>query len=183
MSGKKGQVQRSGRVNGRHDGFTPKKRRRFLGVLRKTGCIRDAARVAGISTSTVDRWRGRDVRFAKACERALEMAAVDLEALAYDRAVHGVEEQVIRGGEVVSVKKKPSDGIFRMVLQASNPKKYGRMGAVGKEAERALRKKIEKEVRAEIEERMGLHEPIEAVRERIMKKLAIVRRRLEAGDQ
>lgn len=148
MSGIKGQVQKKGHVTWRHDGFTPKKRRRFCKTLRKTGCISDAARRAGVSTTTISRWRRRDTRFAKACERALEIAAVDLDALAYDRAVHGCEEQVIRDGKVVEIRKKPSDSIFRLLLMASNRKKYGRMGAVDrKRIERKLRKKIDKEQR------------------------------------
>lgn len=146
-----GQVQKKGRVRARHDAFMPKKRRLFYKALRKTGCLADAARKAGISRETARRWRRKDARFAYACERALEIAAVDLEAIAYERGVYGAEQVTIRNGEVVEVKRKPSDAMLRLLLIGSNRKKYGRLGAVGKRRLEAWeRKRIEKEVRARI---------------------------------
>ena len=47
----------SGAVRPRHDGFTPAKQQKFFKALKKTGCIKDACRAAGISKTTVDRWR------------------------------------------------------------------------------------------------------------------------------
>lgn len=114
----------------RHDGFTPAKRRRFFAVLGKTGCISDAAKAARISTTTVDRWRRKDERFARLCETALERASSKIELLAWERAVTGIEEPVYAYGKFSHMRVKRSDAIFRMLLIASNPKKYGRMGAV-----------------------------------------------------
>ncbi len=46
---------------------------------------------------------------------------------------------------------KRSDAIFRLLLIASNRKKYGRLGAVGRKAlVKAERKRIEREIRAGI---------------------------------
>jgi hypothetical protein len=136
----------------RHDGFTGPKRRRFLRTLAKTGCIADAARVAGISTTTADRWRAKEPRFARACENAIDMASSHIETLAWERAVTGIEEPVIHYGKLVGTRIRRSDAIFRMLLMASNRKKYGRMGAVKrKEIEKELRARIKAELRAEIE--------------------------------
>jgi hypothetical protein len=59
---------------------------------------------------------------------------------------------------VVQIRVKPSDSMMRLMLQASNPKKYGRLsrgGATRGQIERKLRKKIEAEVHAEIEAKRG----------------------------
>lgn len=70
----------------RHDGFTPKKQRKFFKALRKTGCLKDAARVAGISTNTVRRHRDKWPAFNARTEAALGQAAEALETIAWHRA-------------------------------------------------------------------------------------------------
>ena len=162
------------RVEARPDGFTPEKRRRYLKTLAKTGCLADAARVARISRNTALRWRRKDEGFARACAAAIDKASSEIELLAWERAVTGIEEPVIHYGKVVGTRIKRSDAIFRMILMASNKKKYGRMGAAG-------RKRIEKELRAQIEREVrdgiAAKEPsIEAVRESILNRLDAMRR-------
>ncbi len=160
----------------RHDGFTAEKRRRFLKALGKTGCIADAARVAGVSTTTVDRWRKKDARFDRLCVTALDKAASHLDTLAWERGVIGIEEPVWHYGKLVGTRMKRSDAIFRMLLIASNRKKYGRMGAVArKQIEREVRAKIEAEVRAELLPRVASDEEVEAA---LVKRLAAYQRRV-----
>lgn len=113
----------------RHDGFTPKKQRKFLKAFKKCGCQSDAARHAGISRQTVRRHRLKFPDFAARMEKALAMAATELEAIAWQRAVHGVEEKVIRDGKVAWTRIKPSDAILRLLMQGANPRKYGRTGS------------------------------------------------------
>jgi hypothetical protein len=124
-------------MRARHDGFTAKKRRRFFAVLAKTGCISDAAKAARISTTTVDRWRRKDERFAKLCTMALERASAKIELLAWERGVTGIEEPVYAYGKFSHMRVKRSDAIFRMIMIASNPAKYGRMGAVARQKDKA----------------------------------------------
>jgi hypothetical protein len=62
-------------------------------------------------------------------QAALGMAGTELETIAWQRAVEGVPEVVIRDGKVAWIKIKPSDAILRLLLQGANPKKYGRTGA------------------------------------------------------
>ena len=112
----------------RHDGFTPKKQRKFFRALRKCGCLSDAARVAGVSRNTVRRHRDKWPAFDRKVEGALAMASVDLDMIAWQRAVEGAPEIVIRDGKVASIRIKPSDSILRLLMQGANPEKYGRIG-------------------------------------------------------
>ena len=162
----------------RHDGFTGEKRKRFLKMLAKTGCITDSARVAGVSRKTANYWRRKDSEFARACETAIGMASSHIETLAWERAVTGIEEPVIHYGKLIGTRVKRSDSIFRMLLMASNRKKYGRMGAVA-------RKEIEKELRAKIEAERSCIGPgkrrprtVDELRASILEKLDEAHRRL-----
>jgi len=112
----------------RHDGFTPARQKKFLKTLAETGCVRDACRVAGITSTTAYRWRKGLAGFKERWETALSMASVELEAVAWKRAVEGVEVVTVRNGAVVSTVKKPSDSILRLLMQGANPDKYGRTG-------------------------------------------------------
>jgi hypothetical protein len=77
----------------------------------------------GISSSTVDGWRAKDARFAQFCASALGQASFHIELL-----------HLGAGG------------------MASNPKRYGRLGAADrKRIEEKMRPDIKARVRAEIE--------------------------------
>jgi hypothetical protein len=134
----------------RHDGFTPKKQRKFLKALKKTGCLKDAARAAGISCNTVRRHRDKWQNFDEKVDVALAIASGELEVIAWKRAVEGVEEKVIRDGKVAWIRIKPSDAILRLLLKGADPKKYGAAGFSRKRLRAWERKQIEEEVRAEI---------------------------------
>lgn len=142
----------------KRDGFTPAKKAKAIEALGKYGNVTDAARVAGISDTTFYRHLNKDPDFARLCDLARAKASRPLETLAWQRATEGAPETIIRGGEVVQIKVKPSDSLMRLLLQASNPKKYGRLsrgGATRRQIERKLRKAIEAEIRAEIEAKRG----------------------------
>lgn len=136
----------------RHDGFTPKKQRKFLKALKKTGCLSDAARAAGISRNTVRRHRGKWPAFDRKVKGALAMASVELDMIAWQRAVEGVPEIVIRDGKVAWIRIKPSDAILRLLMQGANPQKYGRTGAMPKRpaTKRLKRVASREEVDAEV---------------------------------
>ena len=141
----------------RRDGFTPARKAKAIEALGKCGNVTDAARVAGVSDTTFYRHLNRDPEFARLCDLARAQAARPIETLAWQRATEGAPETVIRNGEVVQIRIKPSDSLMRLMLQASNPKKYGRMsrgGATRRQIEKQLRKTMEAEVRAEVEEKM-----------------------------
>jgi len=82
----------------RSDGWTAARTRVFLATLGRTGCISDAARVAGVSTTSVNRSRALFPPFDRACGEAIARALRGLEAVAYERAVEGREMVVIGTG-------------------------------------------------------------------------------------
>jgi hypothetical protein len=136
-------------IRPRHDGFTAEKRARFLEEVERSGCIRDGCRAAGISKTTVERWRDKDAEFAAALALKLDLATVSLERFAFDRAVNGGEEKIYREGRLVSTKVKPSDAMLRMLLQGACPEKYGRTGGE-RQASAAMRRRWKDELRPEI---------------------------------
>ena len=141
----------SGAIRPRHDGFTPAKQQKFFKALKKTGCIRDACRAAGISKTTVDRWRDKDETFDDKMEATLALASVTLDTIAWKRATEGAEEKIYRDGRLVFTRVKPSDSILRLLMQGADPERYGRTGQQrkpSKHLEKKLRKQIEREIRA-----------------------------------
>ncbi|WP_439569205.1 hypothetical protein [Sphingopyxis sp.] len=107
----------------REDGFTAARTRVFLATLAKTGCVTDAARVAGVSRTSVNRSRALFAPFDAACREALAKALRGLEAVAYQRAVEGRETVVIRGGREVERRIAPSDALLALLI------KRGELGA------------------------------------------------------
>lgn len=156
----------------KRDGFTPAKKAKAIEALGKYGNVTDAARVAGISDTTFYRHLNKDPDFARSCEPARERAAKPLETLAWERATEGAPEKVIRNGEVVQIKVKPSDAMLGMLLRASDPKKYGRLsrgGATRKQIEKKLRKTIEAETRERMKRELVASD--EEVKEALVKAL------------
>lgn len=164
----------------RHDAFDLPKRRVFLKTLAKTGCILEGCRAAGVSRSTVYAHQERDPLFRKHCEIALEMAALPVELAAWERGVTGIEEEVIRGGQVVGHRMKRSDAVLRLLLQGANPKKYGpRPGFTRKRLMAWERKQIEREILA----KSAQQEPsIEQVRDEVIRMIGNIRRHREPGQ-
>lgn len=138
-------------ARGRHDAFDGARKRLFLDALGKGGCLRDAARRAGVSHQTVYNHQRSDPTFARQCQLALSMASTDLELHAWERAVHGVEEPVYQRGEQVGTRLRRSDGMLRMLLQAAKPKKYGpNPGFKRKRVLKTERRAIAEEARREL---------------------------------
>jgi hypothetical protein len=101
----------------REDGWTAARTTLFLAVLTQTGCVSDAARLAGVSRTSVNRARAKYPPFDKACREALGQALQGLEAVAYQRAVAGRETVVIRKGEEVERRIAPSDALLKLLIQ------------------------------------------------------------------
>lgn len=167
-------------ISTRHDGFTPKRRRKFIKTLRKTGCVRDACRKAGVSDSAAYKARRRDPEFRAAWATALCKAGGDLEVLAWQRAVEGVEEDVVAYGKVIGHRRKHDAHLFRMLLKASNP---GRYGGQGFGSRKAMEKKIRAEIEAEEEGPSFAQEEKEAVVARLVRKIAALRQRMIADGR
>lgn len=76
-----------------------------------------AARLAGVSVSTVYNARKNDDDFKAALQDAEEASADLLEAEARRRAVDGVEEPVYQGGQLVGTKRVYSDTLLALLLK------------------------------------------------------------------
>ena len=109
----------------RADGWTAARTRVFLATLGQTGCITDAARIAGVSRTSVNRSRALFAPFDKACGAAIARALRGLEAVAYERAVEGREMVVIRGGKEVERRIVPSDSMLGLLIKRGDLK-HGR---------------------------------------------------------
>jgi hypothetical protein len=173
----------SGHKGYRRDGFTPEKKKICIAALEQYGTIADACRTAKISDTSFYRHHRKDAAFRGQCEAALAKASSQIETLAWERGVTGIEEEVIHYGKVVGKRRKRSDAVFRMILQASNPDKYGRAGAALRaRIEAQLRPEIEARIRAEIDAEMAEEVADGKVAERIHRKLEKVRERMiESG--
>ena len=171
----------------RHDAFTEARKCEFLRALVKTGGILDACRLVGPSPRTVYRHQETDRRFLEHCRIALRMSGAPVELTAWSRAVEGVEEEVAVAGLLVKRRRYDSN-LLRLLLQASDPKKYGpRPGFKRKRLLRFERKQMEREIRADIEAQRKLAERSgEEAMESILRKIEAIERheepaRLAAG--
>lgn len=134
----------------RHDAFTEARKSVFLRALVKTGCITDAAQLTGISPRTIYRHQEDDPDFFENCRAALRISGTPAEITAWKRAVEGVEQEFACGGQV-HVRRRYSDNLLRLLLQGSNPKKYGpHPGFKRKRLLKHERKQMEREIRAEL---------------------------------
>lgn len=162
----------------RRDGLTPEKKARVYEGLEKYGTVSDACLAAGISTTTFYRHEKKDPEFRSICAAARSKSAGGIEILAWERGVTGIEEEVIHYGKVVGTRRKRSDAVFRMILQASDPEKYGRQGEVMRaRIEKELRPRIEAEVRAQIARERGPRRDAKAIFDELAARVAEIKRR------
>ena len=161
----------------RHDAFTHARKREFLDALSKCGCILDACRKIGVSSQTVYNHQEHDGEFARHCELAAQMGRAPAPIYAWERAVHGVSEDVIHYGKVVGTRLRRSDMLLRMFCQAADPKRYGpRPGFTRKRLLKHERKQMEREIRARLAEHGP---PIEQVTDRIVERVGNIKRHRE----
>ena len=80
---------------------------------------------AGISRNFAYRQRAKDKKFASAWDEAITVSAERLEAVAYQRAVHGTLKPVFQGGVQVGVVREYSDHLTTFLLKHALPGKYG----------------------------------------------------------
>ena len=104
----------------REDGWTEAARRTFLATLRKTGCVRDACRVAAMSSTSAYRLRRRDADFDARWKAARTHARRGLVAVAHQHAVVGKETLIYRGGVEVERRVTPSDSLLALLIRQGN---------------------------------------------------------------
>ena len=104
----------------RHDGWTAAARKTFLATLRQTGCVRDACRVAAMSSTSAYRLRRRDADFAGRWKEAIRQARRGLVAVAHQHAVVGKETVIYRRGVEVERRVSPSDSLLALLIKQGN---------------------------------------------------------------
>lgn len=142
----------------RKNDWTEAKQGRFFAALADTCNIAAALRRVRKSESSYYRLKRRSAAFRAGIAAAIGEAHQKLHLELLDRSINGTVKTVIR-----------SDGRTETIREYPN----------------AVALALLRMHKGTAEAASTVHEPedVEAVRERIMKKLAIVRRRLEAGDQ
>lgn len=117
----------------RHDGWTQARTQRFLDTLAYTGCVKDAARVSGMSAVGARRMRRRFPLFDAAWDDALERGQQGLIAIAYQRAVEGRETVIIRKGEEYERRIAPSDAMLSLLVKRGDMAGFGGRAAASEE--------------------------------------------------
>ena len=110
----------------RHDGWNQQRLQLFIDTVAHSGCIEDAARVAGISATAARRAKRRFPLLSAVWDEALARAQHGLIAIAYQRAVEGRETVIIRKGEEFERRIQPSDSILGLLI-----KRGDMLGGVG----------------------------------------------------
>ena len=99
--------------------------------------MRHAADAAGVSTADLRSWirRSREHRdkddpwvwdICKAYDEIKGDQAATLEDIAWNRATNGTPEAIVVAGKVVGTKQKHDNGLLMRLLEAKNPKEYGK---------------------------------------------------------
>ncbi|ANY21260.1 hypothetical protein A6F68_02770 [Tsuneonella dongtanensis] len=111
----------------RYDGWTEEKQRRFIEVLADTGMVGHAAREVGMTRSSAYRLRraAHAGAFARAWDRARELAGAMLEDLAFERAIEGVEvETYDAAGQLSGARTVYNDRLLVFLLRHLKPEIY-----------------------------------------------------------
>lgn len=102
------------------------RKRGFLKALAVTGNITVAAHAVDVDRSTTYRWRECDPDFDRECQDAIEEAADLIEAEAYRRAVHGIEEPVVYQGQTTLLYERDEHG--QILFEECNVITYDKEG-------------------------------------------------------
>lgn len=103
----------------------------FLEVLRRTGNVSEAAREAGLASSTAYAARARHTGFARDWDAAIAAAMDELESVLMRRAMSGVEKPVFFRGEQIGSVRTYSDSLAMFLLRARRPEVYDRLSGGG----------------------------------------------------
>ncbi len=115
------------RRRARYDGWTEEKQRRFIEVLADTGLVSAACKEVGMTRASAYRLRraAHAGAFARAWDRARELAGALIEDIAFERALEGVEVETYDGnGELSGVRTVYNDRLLTFLLRHLKPETY-----------------------------------------------------------
>jgi hypothetical protein len=114
----------------RADGWSPDVQRAFVEALADTGLVSAACQAVDMSVASAYRLRrapGAE-SFARAWDAALDAAADHLAAVAFSRALEGVDVPVFdRDGCRIGARRQYNDRLLMFLLRAYRPERFGRV--------------------------------------------------------
>jgi hypothetical protein len=116
------------RLRYRHDGWTPGRQEDFIRALAACGCVEEAARRVGLSSSSAYDLRARPEAqsFRLAWEAALDMAMPRMTDAAISRAIYGVPVPHFYKGEQVGEHRRYDERLTMWLLRYRDPVRYGK---------------------------------------------------------
>ncbi len=138
----------------RKNGWSAARQVEFINHLAEHGSVRAACRAMGVGEHQIYKIRRHPqaAEFRAAWEAALDIGIQRIEDVAMDRALHGVEEPVYSGGEIVGTRRKYNDRLLMFLLRNRAPERFAhgltgsgphpsRPDAITKMKKRRLKKK------------------------------------------
>ena len=156
----------------RHGGWTAEAQRAFIDALADCASVNGAAQRVGKTASTAYRLRASAgaASFAAAWDAARQMGISQLEDVAMDRAIKGVEVPVFHKGERVGERRWFDNRLLMSMLRHNRSRRYG-----PKFAEFDLIETAVKEHHAKQQERYGLLDRLTSQRDALEMNLVTVR--------
>lgn len=154
-------TRRGGGVHSRKpdkNGWTPARRSRFIAELAARCNVSEASRAVGKCHQSAYRLRARSAEFRAQWAQAIAEGHERLKLMLLERAINGTVREIRRPGGVIERVTEYSERTALALL------------------------KMHAETAAEAGQAPLPDEEIEAVRKRIMRKLAVVRKRIEDGE-
>jgi hypothetical protein len=111
----------------RHAGWTAERQRTFIERVALTGNVGEACALVGLSSTSFYRLCQKPgaESFVRAWNAARVLAATRGSAIAWDRAINGRVERFYKNGEVVMVRRIPSDYLLTWLLARLDPLTFG----------------------------------------------------------
>lgn len=98
------------------------KQRAFVGAFRLTGIIKKASAETGIDRKTHYAWMSNDESYRAAFHASRDTVCDHIEGALIQRLIHGWEEPVYQGGELVGTKRKFDNATAMRYLERISPK-------------------------------------------------------------
>ena len=113
----------------RHDGWTPERQRGFIEALADTGSVKAAAHAVNMTPegAYLLRRHPQGKSFRKAWEAALALGVMQLEDIAMQRALHGVEVPVYSYGKLVGNRVVHNDRLLMFMLRNRAPARFAKI--------------------------------------------------------
>ena len=90
---------------------------KFISTMIETSNVTKSAKAAGVSKSTIYRYRRKYPEFAEAWDEAYNMASDKISEAVWERAIDGAEKPIIKNGEIVSTYTDQSERMLELLYK------------------------------------------------------------------